>query len=68
MLLRKLALQEKTVVQMVLNNAFFLVTAGIPMIHLWRTPSIGEAGLLAIAGTIAGIAQFTLFERAENSI
>jgi len=61
-LLRKLALQEKTVVQMVLNNAFFLVTAGIPMIHLWRTPSIGEAGLLAIAGTIAGIAQFTLFE------
>jgi drug/metabolite transporter (DMT)-like permease len=61
-LLRKLALQEKTLVQMVLNNGFFLVTAGLPLIYLWVTPSLFQALLLAVAGTIAGFAQFTLFE------
>jgi drug/metabolite transporter (DMT)-like permease len=61
-LLRKLALQEKTLVQMILNNGFFLVTAGLPLIYLWVTPSPGQALLLALAGTLAGFAQFTLFE------
>ena len=61
-LLRKLALQERTVVQMVLNNAFFLVTAGLPMLYLWHTPSLPQAALLVLAGCIAGCGQFTLFE------
>jgi drug/metabolite transporter (DMT)-like permease len=61
-LLRKLALKEKTIVQMILNNGFFLVTAGLPLAYLWVTPSPWQAGLLALAGTIAGFAQFTLFE------
>ena len=41
-LLRKIALQEKTIVQMILNNGFFLVTAGLPLIYLWQTPSLGQ--------------------------
>lgn len=61
-LLRKLALKEKTIVQMILNNGFFLVTAGLPLLYLWVTPLLWQAGLLALAGTIAGFAQFTLFE------
>src|SRR4029078_5997636 len=61
-LLRKLALQEKTIVQMVLNNAFFLATAGLPMLYLWQTPSLGQTALLAVGGTIAGFGQFPLFE------
>jgi drug/metabolite transporter (DMT)-like permease len=61
-LLRKLALQERTIVQMILNNGFFLVTAGLPLIYLWHTPSPTQVALLATAGTIAGVAQFTLFE------
>jgi drug/metabolite transporter (DMT)-like permease len=61
-LLRKLALQERTIVQMVLNNGFFLITAGLPLFYLWRTPSLTQVALLAMAGTIAGFAQFMLFE------
>ena len=41
-LLRKIAMQEKTIVQMILNNSFFLVTAGLPLIYLWQTPSLGQ--------------------------
>lgn len=70
-LLRKLAMQEKTIVQMVLNNGFFLITAGLPLIFVWQTPSPAQALLLFGAGGIAGLAQFTLFEgmrRAEASV
>ena len=61
-LLRKIAMQEKTIVQMILNNSFFLVTAGLPLIYLWQTPSLGQVALLFGAGSLAGFAQFALFE------
>ena len=56
---------------MVLSNSFFLVTAGLPLIYLWTTPSLREVGLLIGAGALAGFAQFTLFEgmkRAQASV
>lgn len=61
-LLRKIALQEKTIVQMILNNGFFLVTAGVPLLFLWKTPSFEQVALLAATGAVAGLAQFVLFE------
>ena len=61
-LLRKIALSEKTTVQMMLNNAFFLVTAGGPMIFVWQTPTLAELLMLAGAGVLGGCAQFCLFE------
>lgn len=61
-LLRKIALQEKTIVQMILNNGFFLVTAGLPLTLVWTTPSLTQVVLLAAVGSVAGFAQFTLFE------
>ena len=70
-LMRKIATQEKSIVQMVLSNSFFLVTAGLPLIYLWTTPSLREVGLLIGAGALAGFAQFTLFEgmkRAQASV
>lgn len=70
-LLRKIALREKTIIQMILNNIFFLATAGLPLFYLWQTPSWNETLLLFGAGIIAGLAQFTLFEgmkRAEASV
>jgi drug/metabolite transporter (DMT)-like permease len=70
-LLRKIALREKTVIQLVLNNAFFLVIAGGPMLFLWRTPSLPEFAVLLSAGVLGGLAQVTLFEgmkRADASI
>jgi drug/metabolite transporter (DMT)-like permease len=61
-LLRKIALQEKTIVQMILNNGFFMVTAGLPLTLVWTTPSLIQVVLLAAVGSVAGFAQFTLFE------
>lgn len=61
-LLRKIALQEKTIVQMILNNGFFLATAGLPLLLFWKTPSLAQFALLAATGAIAGFAQFALFE------
>lgn len=61
-LLRKIAMREKTTVQMMLNNGFFLVTAGIPMAFVWQTPDLPGALMLAGAGVIGGGAQFCLFE------
>ncbi|MDW6021248.1 DMT family transporter [Mesorhizobium sp. BAC0120] len=61
-LLRKIALQEKTIVQMVLNNGFSLLTAGLPLTLLWMTPSLSQVVLLAATGLVAGFAQFTLYE------
>jgi drug/metabolite transporter (DMT)-like permease len=61
-LMRKIALQERTLVQLVLNNAFFLVIAGLPLAFLWQTPTPGEFFLLVTVGALGGLAQFLLFE------
>jgi drug/metabolite transporter (DMT)-like permease len=70
-LLRKIALQERTLIQLILNNAFFLVIAGLPLLHLWRTPDLIALALLIGVGALGGSAQFFLFEgmkRAAASI
>jgi drug/metabolite transporter (DMT)-like permease len=70
-LIRKVALSERTLVQLVLNNAFFLVIAGVPMLGLWQTPSGGQLALLVGVGAIGGLAQFALFDgmkRAQASV
>lgn len=61
-LLRKMALQERTIIQVVLNNVFFLVVSGVVMIPLWKTPTAGELAMLVATGVFGGFAQFTLFE------
>jgi drug/metabolite transporter (DMT)-like permease len=61
-LMRKIAMQEKSIIQMVLSNGFFLVITGLPLVYLWTTPTLRETGLLVGAGVLAGFAQFTLFE------
>src|SRR5262245_30750956 len=58
-LLRKIALQEKTIVQMILSNGFFVVTAGLPLTLLWTAPSLSQVVLLAAVGSVAGFAQYT---------
>lgn len=61
-LLRKIALQEKSVIQIVLNNAFFLVFAGVPMALTWRIPSPADFVMLLGVGLLGGFAQLALFE------
>lgn len=61
-LLRKIALSERTMVQIVLNNIFSLVIASVPLVLFWKTPDLGELALLALVGLFGGTAQFMLFE------
>lgn len=61
-LLRKTAMKERTMVQLLLNNVFFLVMAGLPMLFFWHTPDAREAALLVGVGAIGGIGQFMMFE------
>ncbi len=61
-LMRKIAQQDRSIVQMVLSNSFFLVTTGLPLVYLWHTPSLREIALLIGSGVLAGFAQFALFE------
>ena len=55
-------MQDKSIVQMILNNGFFLITAGLPLLLYWKTPTLLEVVLLVGVGSLAGFAQFTLFE------
>ena len=61
-LLRKIALKERTLVQLVLNNGFFLIVSALPMIWFWQAPGAVDVLLLAGVGAVGGMAQFTLFE------
>ncbi len=49
-------------VQLLLNNVFFLVMAGLPMLLYWHTPDAREAALLVGVGAIGGVGQFMMFE------
>lgn len=61
-LLSKVATQERTTVQLVLNNAFFLVIAGVPMLWTWQTPGWQELLLMIVVGALGGLGQYFLFE------
>ena len=70
-LIRKIALGERTLVQLLLNNGFFLVIAGVPALFFWQAPSLPELALLVGTGVCGGLAQFCLFEgmrKAEASV
>jgi drug/metabolite transporter (DMT)-like permease len=60
-LMRKIALKERTLVQMMLNNGFFLVVAGVPMLIFWVTPDPAQLALLVFCGVLGGLAQFAMF-------
>lgn len=61
-LLRKLALGERTLIQLVLNNGFFLAIAGVAQFFVWRMPAPADLVLLVASGLIGGAGQFMLFE------
>lgn len=61
-LLRKTAMQEKTLVQMTISSGFFLILCGLAMLAYWTPISWMDFVLMASTGLFAGIAQFALFE------
>jgi len=61
-LLRKTAMQARTMIQLVLNNFYFLLFSAIPALLWWRMPDGGQLLLLISVGALGGVAQYMLFE------
>jgi drug/metabolite transporter (DMT)-like permease len=61
-LLRKTALQERTMIQLVLNNFYFLLFSALPALMWWRMPDGPQFLLLISVGGLGGVAQYLLFE------
>ena len=61
-LLRKTALKERTTIQLVLNNFYFLLFSAVPALLWWRMPDGGQVLLLVSVGALGGMAQYLLFE------
>ena len=61
-LLRKTAMQERTMIQLILNNFYFLAFSAVPALILWQMPDGGQLLLLISVGALGGVAQFLLFE------
>jgi drug/metabolite transporter (DMT)-like permease len=61
-LLRKTAMQERTIIQLVLNNFYFLLFSAIPALIWWRMPDGLQFMLLFSVGALGGVAQYMLFE------
>ncbi|MGO4641559.1 DMT family transporter [Mesorhizobium sp. 2RAF45] len=59
-LLRKTALAERSMIQLLLNNFYFLLFSAVPA--LWHTPGLAQLLLLASVGALGGLAQYLLFE------
>jgi drug/metabolite transporter (DMT)-like permease len=70
-LLRKTALEEGTLVQMLISSALLMVFTGLALPFLWQPLSLSELALIVGTGVLAGAGQYALFEgmrRAEVSL
>ena len=70
-LLRKTALEERTLVQMLISSALLMVFTGLALPFLWQPLSLSELALIVGTGVLAGVGQYALFEgmrRAEVSL
>ncbi|RJT34887.1 DMT family transporter [Mesorhizobium waimense] len=66
-LLRKTAMQERTMIQLVLNNFYFLLFSAVPALIWWQTPDGGQLLLLISVGALGGVAQYLLFEGVKRA-
>ncbi len=61
-IMRKMALAERTIVQLAVNNFFTMIAGGIALFFVWKTPDWKELAMMIGAGAVAGVAQFSLYE------
>ena len=66
-LTRLIARQERSIVQMLANNCFFLVVTGAGTVLNWHLPTVEEMLLLLQVAVLGGIGQFCLFESARHA-
>jgi len=61
-LLRKTAMHEKTMVQMMISSGFFVIMTGVASLFFWVHISFKELLLMSSTGLFAGLGQFAMFE------
>ncbi|CAN7626595.1 DMT family transporter [Mesorhizobium sp. LjRoot246] len=61
-LLRRTALAERSMIQLLLNNFYFLLFSAVPALHWWHTPNPQQLLMLGSVGALGGLAQYLLFE------
>lgn len=64
-LTRRIAQHEPSLVQMLANNAFFMVVTGIGSILTWQEIGAVQAGLLLLVSIFGGLGQYCMFESAR---
>ena len=64
-LMRRIARQESSLLQMLFSNAIFMVATAVASAMTWHTPSGIELPLLLAVGVFGGVAQFSVFEAAR---
>ena len=64
-LMRRIARQETSLLQMLFSNTVFFGISGIASIAAWHTPDGIELPLLLAVGVFGGLAQFSVFEAAR---
>lgn len=64
-LMRRIARQEPSLLQMLFSNAVFTAISGIASIATWYVPDGIELALLLGVGVFGGLAQFSVFEAAR---
>jgi drug/metabolite transporter (DMT)-like permease len=70
-LIRRIAMKESALLQMIYGNSFHLLCSGIALIFFWRTPDWFELALMLGCGVFGGLGQFFLFDamrRAQASV
>lgn len=61
-IMRKIALAERTIIQLTVNNFFTMIAGGMALFFVWKTPDWRQFALMVGAGVVAGAAQFSLYE------
>ncbi len=66
-LMRQIARQETSLLQIFYTNLIFLVGTGIACAIEWKTPSRSKFALLLLLSVFGGAGQFSLFEAARHA-
>ena len=64
-LMRRIARQESSLLQMLFSNTIFFVATAIASAFTWHTPTGIELPLLLAVGVFGGLAQYSVFEAAR---
>lgn len=66
-LMRQIARREASLTQMLYQNTCFMLVTGLLSVATWVPPTPFQLALLALAGLLGGLGQFTMFEAVRHA-